>query len=82
MKPVMLLTRILAPAIALALASAGLHADDPFAPLRDAMVQEIADMSSVTRDETGRAEFTAPVMAAMAKVPRHRFVPPDEVPYA
>ena len=82
MKPVMLLTRILAPAIALALASAGLHADDPFAPLRDAMVREIANMSSVTRDETGRVEFTAPVMAAMAKVPRHKFVPPDEVPYA
>ncbi|MFK8332748.1 protein-L-isoaspartate(D-aspartate) O-methyltransferase [Pseudomonas sp. BJa5] len=78
----MLLTRILAPAIVLALASAGLHADDPFAPLRDAMVREIADMSSVTRDETGRAEFSAPVMAAMARVPRDRFVPPDEVPYA
>lgn len=82
MKPVMLLTRILAPAIALALASAGLHADDPFAPLRDAMVREIANMSSVTRDETGRVEFAAPVMAAMAKVPRHQFVPSDEVPYA
>ncbi|MGF6317732.1 protein-L-isoaspartate(D-aspartate) O-methyltransferase [Pseudomonas frederiksbergensis] len=82
MKPVMLLTRILAPAIALALASAGLHADDPFAPLRDAMVREITSMSSVTRDETGRVEFAAPVMAAMAKVPRHKFVPPDEVPYA
>lgn len=82
MKPVMLLTRILAPAIALALASAGLHADDPFSPLRDAMVREIANMSSVTRDETGRVEFAAPVMAAMAKVPRHKFVPPDEVPYA
>jgi protein-L-isoaspartate(D-aspartate) O-methyltransferase len=81
-KPVMLLTRILAPAIALTLASAGLHADDPFAPLRDAMVREIANMSSVTRDETGRVEFAAPVMAAMAKVPRHEFVPPDEVPYA
>ena len=82
MKPVMLLTRILAPAIALALASAGLHADDPFAPLRDAMVREIADMSSISRDETGKAEFAAPVMAAMARVPRHRFVPTDEVPYA
>ncbi|MFS2202399.1 protein-L-isoaspartate(D-aspartate) O-methyltransferase [Pseudomonas sp. Pseusp3] len=82
MKPVMLLTRILAPVIALALASAGLHADDPFASLRDAMVREIADMSSVTREETGRVEFAAPVMAAMAKVPRHKFVPPDEVPYA
>lgn len=82
MKPVMLLTRIMAPAIALALASAGLHADDPFAPLRDAMAREIADMSPVTRDETGRAEFAAPVMAAMARVPRHKFVPPDEVPYA
>ena len=82
MKPVMLLTRILAPAIALALASAGLHADDPFAPLRDAMVREIANMSSVTRDETGRTEFAAPVMAAMVRVPRHQFVPPDEQPYA
>ncbi|WLG87084.1 protein-L-isoaspartate(D-aspartate) O-methyltransferase [Pseudomonas cucumis] len=82
MKPVMLVTRILAPVIALALASAGLYADDPFAPLRDAMVREIANMSSVTRDETGGVEFAAPVMAAMAKVPRHKFVPPDEVPYA
>lgn len=82
MKPVMLLTCILVPAIALALASAGLHADDPFARLRDAMVREIADMSSDTRYETGRAEFAAPVMAAMARVPRHKFVPPDEVPYA
>lgn len=82
MKPVMLLTRILAPAIALALASASLHADDPFAPLRDAMVREITNMSSDTRDETGRVEFAAPVMTAMAKVPRHKFVPPDEVPYA
>ncbi|MCO8309462.1 hypothetical protein [Pseudomonas mandelii] len=63
MKPVMLLTRVLAPAIALALASAGLHADDLFAPLRDAMVWEIANMSSITRDDTGRVEFAAPVMA-------------------
>nr|WP_269137372.1 protein-L-isoaspartate(D-aspartate) O-methyltransferase [Pseudomonas sp. PGPR40] len=78
----MLLTRILAPAIALALASAGLHADDPFAPLRDAMVREIANLSSATRTETGRGEFAAPVMAAMAKVPRHKFVPPGEVSYA
>lgn len=82
MKPVTLLMRILAPAIALALASAGLRADDQFAPLRDAMVREIAAMSSVTRDETGRAEFAAPVMAAMVRVPRHQFVPPDEQPYA
>lgn len=82
MKPVTLLMRILAPAIALALASAGLHAGDQFAPLRDAMVQEIAAMSSVTRDETGRTEFAAPVMAAMVRVPRHQFVPPDEQPYA
>lgn len=82
MKPVMLPTCILAPAIALALASAGLHADDPFTPLRDAMVREIAGLSSVTRDETGRAGFAAPVMTAMARVPRHKFVPPDEVPYA
>ncbi|MBO3275889.1 protein-L-isoaspartate(D-aspartate) O-methyltransferase [Pseudomonas sp. Milli4] len=74
--------RILAPAIALALASAGLRADDAFTPLREAMVREIAAMSAVTRDETGRAEFAAPVMAAMARVPRHRFVPPDETPYA
>lgn len=71
MKPVMLLTRILAPAIALwRWHPAGLHADDPFAPLRDAMVREIADMSSVTRDETGRAEFAAPAWAAWRSSPR------------
>lgn len=82
MKPATLLMRILVPAIALALASAGLRADDAFTPLRNAMVRDIAAISSATRDGTGKATLDARVMAAMAKVPRHRFVPPEEERYA
>ncbi|KWR91317.1 protein-L-isoaspartate(D-aspartate) O-methyltransferase [Cupriavidus sp. IDO] len=74
--------RILVPAIALALASAGLRADDAFTPLRNAMVRDIAAISAATRDGTGKATLDARVMAAMAKVPRHRFVPPEEERYA
>ena len=42
---------------------------------RDRMVDEIAAMARDTARETGRARFTERVMAAMKRVPRHRFVP-------
>jgi protein-L-isoaspartate(D-aspartate) O-methyltransferase len=42
---------------------------------RKAMVEVIAALARDTRAETGRAQFSAPVMAAMGRVPRHRFVP-------
>ncbi|MBI3067727.1 MAG: class I SAM-dependent methyltransferase [Betaproteobacteria bacterium] len=40
----------------------------------------LADIVQITRDtrfETGRAQLSQRVTAAMAKVPRHRFVPPE-----
>ena len=42
------------------------------------MLEEIAAEAAATADDTGRARFDARVMAAMADVPRHAFVPPSE----
>ena len=53
--------------------------DDVYARNREQMVTEIAAMARETRRETGREEFSAPVMNAMRKVERHRFVAPDQV---
>jgi protein-L-isoaspartate(D-aspartate) O-methyltransferase len=58
-----------------ALAGGGAQAQDPYARERAALLQEIAAMARDTGAETGRPVFSARVMAAMAKVPRHRFVP-------
>lgn len=49
---------------------------------REAMVEEIAAEARDTADYTGRAAFDPRVMAAMARVPRHEFVPPGEESYA
>lgn len=49
---------------------------------RDVMVSEIAAEARDTAEYTGRAAFHPRVMAAMAKVPRHEFVPPAEESYA
>jgi protein-L-isoaspartate(D-aspartate) O-methyltransferase len=48
---------------------------DRYAAQRERMVANIADMARETGDATGRGEFSPQVMAAMRKVPRHRFVP-------
>lgn len=54
-------------------------AEDTYAEARRRMVREIAEMAAETGVETGRPRLDARVMAAMAEVPRHRFVPPREV---
>jgi protein-L-isoaspartate(D-aspartate) O-methyltransferase len=46
-----------------------------FEPLRKRMVEEIAALTRETRFDTGRASLSERVMGAMAKVPRHEFVP-------
>jgi len=51
------------------------EAQDPRAAARARMVAEIAAMARETGAETGRPGFGEAVMAAMRKVPRHRFVP-------
>src|SRR6266850_2010304 len=50
-------------------------AQDRYAQPRERMVAEIAAMAQETGTETGRPRFSDAVMAAMGKVPRHRFVP-------
>jgi len=66
-----------------ALAPAGVdtiqaQAQDSFEPQRKRMVEEIAALVRETRRETGRASLAERVMEAMAKVPRHEFVPSTE----
>ena len=55
---------------------------DPFATQRAQLLAEIAGMARATARETSRPAFSPQVMAAIGKVPRHRLVPPDQVPYA
>lgn len=50
-------------------------AQDGRAAERGRMLAEIAAMALETGGETGRPRFSDAVMAAMGKVPRHRFVP-------
>lgn len=57
-------------------------APDEYAAQRAQMVADIAAMARVTYAETSRLAFSERVMAAMNKVPRHRFVPAEQLPYA
>jgi protein-L-isoaspartate(D-aspartate) O-methyltransferase len=61
---------------------AGPLAADQFDGPRQRMSAEIVALAKETAVETGRREFAPSVMAAIARVPRHRFVPNDQVPYA
>jgi len=49
--------------------------EDPFAPLREAMLAEIAAEAAFVGEQTGRPVFSDRVMHAVAEVPRHDFVP-------
>jgi protein-L-isoaspartate(D-aspartate) O-methyltransferase len=62
----------------LALAPGVAGAQDSRAAERRQMIEEIAADARLTAAETGRPAFAGPVIAALAKVPRHRFVPPDQ----
>ena len=48
---------------------------DEFEELRQAMVAEIAAEGVFTSGETGKAALNGRVLEAMARVPRHEFVP-------
>ena len=54
------------------------EAQDSHARERSRMLEEIALLTRETRLDTGRAALAENVMAAMAKVPRHEFVPADQ----
>jgi protein-L-isoaspartate(D-aspartate) O-methyltransferase len=55
------------------------EAQDSYARERARMVEEIAALVRETRFDTGRPALSGRVMAAMAKVPRHEFVPESEM---
>jgi protein-L-isoaspartate(D-aspartate) O-methyltransferase len=58
-------------------ATVALAADDPYAIARQAMLGAIASDARITGDYTGRTAFDPRVMTALARVPRHEFVPAD-----
>jgi protein-L-isoaspartate(D-aspartate) O-methyltransferase len=64
-------------ALLCAAAPAIVRADDDRAAERRQMVDEIAATARITAGDTRRPAFSGPVMAALSKVPRHRFVPRD-----
>ena len=57
-------------------------ADDPYTAARAKLLEEVAALAAYTGDETGREKFDPRVLDALAKVPRHRFVPADQEKYA
>ena len=56
--------------------------DDRFAVLRRAMVEQVAHHADRVSGRTGRAAISGVVMEAIARVPRHAFVPVEMAPYA
>jgi len=73
---------LLAAAWLIAAAGARPAVADDRAVERHRMVDEIGALVRETRAETGRPAFEPRVMAAIGEVPRHEFVPADQVPYA
>lgn len=57
-------------------------AQDRYVAERAAMLDAIAHTARESASETGRAAFSARVMGALSRVPRHRLVPPAEEAYA
>jgi len=70
------------PALLLALATASGASVEPYALERQRLAEEIAAMARETREAVGKPAFDARVMEVIARVPRHEFVPADQVPYA
>jgi protein-L-isoaspartate(D-aspartate) O-methyltransferase len=69
----------------LVLAAGGImtaHAQDVFETPRRMLLEDIAQLTRDTRLETGRAALSERTMAAMRKVPRHRFVLPGDERHA
>ncbi len=58
------------------------HAQDIFEAPRSRLLADIAQLTRETRHETGREALSQQTMAAMRKVPRHRFVLPGDERYA
>jgi protein-L-isoaspartate(D-aspartate) O-methyltransferase len=52
---------------------------DQFDAERHALIDDIASLARRTAEETGRPALDQRVMAVLAAVPRHKFVPPGEL---
>jgi protein-L-isoaspartate(D-aspartate) O-methyltransferase len=72
----------MAAALLLAAAGAQAAAAADFAAERRRMTQEIEALARQTRADTGRPAFDTRVMAVMDTVPRHEFVPADQIDVA
>jgi protein-L-isoaspartate(D-aspartate) O-methyltransferase len=68
----------IATALVLVASAARSVAADDLAAERQRMVDEIVALARDTRAEVGKAAFDDRVMAVMAKVARHEFVPPSQ----
>jgi protein-L-isoaspartate(D-aspartate) O-methyltransferase len=62
--------------------AAGAPGEEPFARERERMVTEIDNLMQLTAERTGHSRLAPRVHQAMAHVPRHRFVPPEEQRWA
>jgi protein-L-isoaspartate(D-aspartate) O-methyltransferase len=71
--------RLLAGALLLAASPEPRAAPPDYAEERRQMVDEIAALAHETRAEVGKPAFDERVMAALARVPRHAFVPENQV---
>ena len=69
------MTRAMLTMLAYVALMAGAWATTDYTAKRRAMVEEIEKMAALTADETGRAKLDPRALSAMAKVPRHEFVP-------
>jgi protein-L-isoaspartate(D-aspartate) O-methyltransferase len=58
------------------------RADESYAVERDRLVADVTALAIDTSQETGRKTLDPRVLDALRKVPRHRFVPADQQPYA
>ena len=72
--------RVVAAALVLTLAPAQAAAAPDSAAERRAMVDEITATVRETRSATGKQAFDERVLAVMGTVPRHAFVPADQLP--
>ena len=71
--------RLLVALAIFALAAPIIAADDDFAAERRVLIAEIDALARETARETGRPAFDPHVMAVLSAVPRHRFVPAEQV---
>jgi protein-L-isoaspartate(D-aspartate) O-methyltransferase len=63
--------------LALAVTAAAQGDDEAHRAARARMMDAVSRMARDTAQETGRTAFAPAVMAALERVPRHRFVPPE-----